>query len=42
MVVGTGRSLGGYEPDLRYRSNDADVQLDGVSADRNETAGGGR
>jgi DNA-binding transcriptional LysR family regulator len=28
MVVGTCRSLGGYEPDLRHRSNDADVQLE--------------
>jgi DNA-binding transcriptional LysR family regulator len=28
LVVGTCRSLGGYEPDLRHRSNDADVQLD--------------
>ena len=27
MVVGTCRSLGGYEPDLRHRSSDADVQL---------------
>ncbi len=28
MVVGTCRLLGGYEPDLRHRSNDADVQLE--------------
>ncbi|MFI5484831.1 LysR family transcriptional regulator [Micromonospora echinaurantiaca] len=28
MVVGTCRSLGGYEPDLRHRSSDADVQLE--------------
>lgn len=28
LVVGTCRALGGYEPDLRHRSNDADVQLD--------------
>ena len=28
MVVATCRSLGGYEPDLRHRSNDADVQLE--------------
>ena len=28
MVVGTCRSLGGIEPDLRHRSNDADVQLE--------------
>jgi DNA-binding transcriptional LysR family regulator len=28
LVVGTCRSFGGYEPDLRHRSNDADVQLD--------------
>ncbi|MBN1093236.1 LysR family transcriptional regulator [Blastococcus sp. TML/M2B] len=27
-VVGTCRELGGYEPDLRHRSNDADVQLE--------------
>jgi DNA-binding transcriptional LysR family regulator len=26
--VSTCRSLGGYEPDLRHRSNDADVQLE--------------
>ncbi|WP_426502445.1 LysR family transcriptional regulator [Dactylosporangium sp. McL0621] len=32
MVVGTCRSLGGYEPDLRHRSNDADVQLELVRA----------
>ncbi|SNT56031.1 DNA-binding transcriptional regulator, LysR family [Asanoa hainanensis] len=32
MVVGTCRSLGGYEPDLRHRSNDADVQLEIVRA----------
>lgn len=28
LVIGTCRSFGGYEPDLRHRSNDADVQLD--------------
>ncbi|GAA1873563.1 LysR substrate-binding domain-containing protein [Asanoa iriomotensis] len=28
MVVGTCRSLGGYEPDIRHRSNDADVLLE--------------
>lgn len=28
LVVNTCRSLGGFEPDLRHRSNDADVQLD--------------
>jgi hypothetical protein len=28
LVVGTCRSLGGYEPDLRHRSSDADVQLE--------------
>jgi DNA-binding transcriptional LysR family regulator len=28
MVVGTCRSLGAYEPDLRHHSNDADVQLE--------------
>jgi DNA-binding transcriptional LysR family regulator len=28
LVVGTCRALGGYEPDLRHRSNDANVQLD--------------
>jgi DNA-binding transcriptional LysR family regulator len=32
MVIGTCRSLGGYEPDLRHRSNDADVQLELVRA----------
>jgi DNA-binding transcriptional LysR family regulator len=32
MVVGTCRALGGYEPDLRHRSNDADVQLELVRA----------
>ncbi|MEV4539481.1 LysR family transcriptional regulator [Asanoa sp. NPDC049518] len=32
MVVGTCRSLGGYEPDLRHRSSDADVQLEIVRA----------
>jgi DNA-binding transcriptional LysR family regulator len=32
LVVGTCRSLGGYEPDLRHRSNDADVQLELVRA----------
>lgn len=30
LVVGTCRSIGGYEPDLRHRSNDADVQLEFV------------
>jgi DNA-binding transcriptional LysR family regulator len=28
LVVGTCRSLGGYDPDLRHRSNDADVQFE--------------
>ncbi|GAA4604707.1 DNA-binding transcriptional LysR family regulator [Actinoplanes octamycinicus] len=28
MVVGTCRALGGYDPDLRHFSNDADVQLE--------------
>ncbi|MEV0568330.1 LysR family transcriptional regulator [Dactylosporangium sp. NPDC050588] len=28
MVQGTCRALGGYEPDVRHRSNDADVQLE--------------
>jgi DNA-binding transcriptional LysR family regulator len=32
LVVGTCRSLGVYEPDLRHRSNDADVQLELVRA----------
>lgn len=32
MVVGTCRTLGGYEPDLRHRSSDADVQLELVRA----------
>jgi DNA-binding transcriptional LysR family regulator len=32
MVVGTCRALGGYEPDLRHRSNDADMQLELVRA----------
>lgn len=32
MVVGTCRALGGYEPDLRHHSNDADVQLELVRA----------
>ncbi|MGW3607175.1 LysR family transcriptional regulator [Micromonospora sp. NPDC005161] len=32
MVVGTCRSLGGYEPDLRHRCSDADVQLELVRA----------
>lgn len=27
LIVSTCRALGGYEPDLRHRSNDADVQL---------------
>ena len=28
MIVGSCRSLGGYEPDVRHRSSDADVQLE--------------
>jgi DNA-binding transcriptional LysR family regulator len=28
VVEGTCRSLGGYDPDVRHRSNDADVQLE--------------
>ncbi|MGW0435844.1 hypothetical protein ACWDV4_25295 [Micromonospora sp. NPDC003197] len=32
VVVGTCRALGGYEPDLRHRSSDADVQLELVRA----------
>ena len=28
LVLSTCRALGGYEPDLRHRSNDADVQLE--------------
>ncbi|GAA3265787.1 LysR family transcriptional regulator [Dactylosporangium vinaceum] len=32
MVVGTCRALGGYEPDLRHRSSDSDVQLELVRA----------
>jgi len=32
MVVGVCRRLGGYEPDLRHRSSDADVQLELVRA----------
>lgn len=32
MVVGTCRTLGGYEPDVRHRSSDADVQLELVRA----------
>ncbi|NYJ04592.1 LysR family transcriptional regulator [Petropleomorpha daqingensis] len=32
LVLGVCRSLGGYEPDLRHRSNDADVQLELVRA----------
>ncbi|MEV6305584.1 LysR family transcriptional regulator [Actinoplanes sp. NPDC051861] len=28
MLVGTCRSLGGFEPDIRHRSGDADVQLE--------------
>jgi DNA-binding transcriptional LysR family regulator len=28
LIVGACRSFGGYEPDLRHRSNDADVQLE--------------
>jgi DNA-binding transcriptional LysR family regulator len=32
MVVGTCRALGGYEPDVRHRSSDADVQLELVRA----------
>ncbi|MEU4680287.1 LysR family transcriptional regulator [Micromonospora sp. NPDC023737] len=33
MVIGTCRALGGYEPDLRHRSSDADVQLELVRAE---------
>ena len=32
LVVGTCRSLGGFEPDLRHRSNDAEVQVELVRA----------
>ncbi len=32
MVENTCRALGGYDPDLRHRSNDADVQLELVRA----------
>lgn len=32
MVIGMCRALGGYEPDLRHRSSDADVQLELVRA----------
>ncbi|MEV6846795.1 LysR family transcriptional regulator [Actinoplanes sp. NPDC051411] len=32
MVIGTCRAFGDYEPDLRHRSNDADVQLELVRA----------
>lgn len=32
LVVSTCRALGGFEPDIRHRSNDADVQLDLVRA----------
>lgn len=32
MVVGTCRSIGGYDPDLRCRTNDADTQLELVRA----------
>jgi len=32
LVISTCRSLGGYEPDLRHHSNDADVQLELVRA----------
>jgi DNA-binding transcriptional LysR family regulator len=32
MVIGTCRARGDYEPDLRHRSNDADVQLELVRA----------
>jgi DNA-binding transcriptional LysR family regulator len=32
MVVGTCRFLGGYDPDLRHRSSDSDVQLELVRA----------
>lgn len=32
MVVGHCRALGGFDPDLRHRSNDADVQLELVRA----------
>jgi hypothetical protein len=28
LVVGTSRALGGYDPDLGHRTNDADDQLD--------------
>jgi DNA-binding transcriptional LysR family regulator len=28
VVIGACRALGGYEPDIRHRSNDADVQLE--------------
>jgi DNA-binding transcriptional LysR family regulator len=34
MVIGTCRLLGGYEPDVRHRSNDADVLLELVRAAR--------
>jgi DNA-binding transcriptional LysR family regulator len=32
LVLATCRALGGFEPDLRHRSNDADVQLELVRA----------
>ncbi|GAA4955603.1 LysR family transcriptional regulator [Actinoplanes utahensis] len=32
MLVGSCRSIGGYEPDVRHRSSDADVQLELVRA----------
>jgi DNA-binding transcriptional LysR family regulator len=32
LVLSTCRSLGGFEPDLRHHSNDADVQLELVRA----------
>jgi DNA-binding transcriptional LysR family regulator len=32
MIVGTCRSLGGFDPDVRHRSGDADVQLELVRA----------
>ena len=34
LVLGTCRSLGGYEPDVRHHSNDADVQLELVRSAR--------
>jgi DNA-binding transcriptional LysR family regulator len=32
MIVGTCRSLGGYDPEVRHRSSDSDVQLELVRA----------